>query len=659
MGKGKSKKKQSKTPKKPQPPLRKETKTTPKNQSASNNLFCDYVYLLRNTKLGLLILCVFLCVLIFLAYLPSIWGAVFLDDYKYILDNQNIKSLSNIPELLENFYIKRGFNQITYAFDYSLFSSNLAGFHFTSISLHVFNALLVWAVFHQLAKLIGYHNHQPFLLPFGFISALFFGLLPINTQPVAYLISRANLIATFFFLVGYWLALLLLRKTNYFYRSWPSKFFIFLGINCVLYLFAFLGLGGKEISATLPAVFLVTLFFISPREKASRVYWELFYFAIPMLLGAIALLWLRWQAFGGTLGIPDMEARSPWVNLLTQFGVIHLYYFSKILFPLHLYLDPVFTEIRSVTDPRFLSSIGIFLGLVGMAFYWRKRFPFVLFAVLWFYITIAPTSSFIPLWDLVAERRVYLPSIGLAFLFEMCLVTLAAGSRRKWAMILLIAVLAYFSFFTVKRNIEYTSAIDLWKHEYRSYPTNARAFYNVLQSYLERDQKEQGKQFFLKSNLDQLDFTYHVNTYIRINHIIKFMLVNQIELQKAVNMAEQLAELMPKNTDVLNTLQTAYLQTNQPEKANEVIDRILKLDPNNSVALQHKALLLSQKQEHQQALQLLEKAARAHPNSLTVHQQLRNYYAFLEKDTTELDKKIETLKEDDFESKTEIDVLLD
>ena len=39
------------------------------------------------------------------------------------------------------------------------------------------------------------------------------------------------------------------------------------------------------------------------------------------------------------------------------------------------------------------------------------------FGVAWFYITISPVQSFVPIVDVIFEHRVYLPSIGFFIVF--------------------------------------------------------------------------------------------------------------------------------------------------------------------------------------------------------------------------------------------------
>src|SRR5260370_59634 len=79
--------------------------------------------------------------------------------------------------------------------------------------------------------------------------------------------------------------------------------------------------------------------------------------------------------------------------------------------------------------PKVL-GYGAVLGLIGLvalvtvAWIYRKRLPMASYGVFVFLSLIAPTSSVVPILDPFAERRLYLPFIGLL------LVTV--GLLRHW-----------------------------------------------------------------------------------------------------------------------------------------------------------------------------------------------------------------------------------
>ena len=64
-------------------------------------------------------------------------------------------------------------------------------------------------------------------------------------------------------------------------------------------------------------------------------------------------------------------------------------------------------------DHGAILGLAALLALVAAAWIYRKRFPLAAFGVFMFLLLLAPTSSFIPIRDVQAEHRLYLPFLGL------------------------------------------------------------------------------------------------------------------------------------------------------------------------------------------------------------------------------------------------------
>ena len=116
--------------------------------------------------------------------------------------------------------------------------------------------------------------------------------------------------------------------------------------------------------------------------------------------------------------------------------------------------------------------------------------PPVGFLGAWFFLTLAPTSSVVPIQDMVAERRMYLPLAAMVTLTVIAVWNgLSALSRRfkltpttlGWAFFALIA--GALAWRTAQRNHDYHSAIAIWTDTIRQRPQNGRAWINLGLSY--------------------------------------------------------------------------------------------------------------------------------------------------------------------------------
>src|SRR2546429_4276271 len=95
--------------------------------------------------------------------------------------------------------------------------------------------------------------------------------------------------------------------------------------------------------------------------------------------------------------------------------------------------------------------------------------PPVGFLGAWFFLTLAPTSSVVPIQDMVAERRMYLPLAAVVTLTVIAAWNgLSTLSRRfkltsttlRWAFFTLIA--GALAWRTAQRNEDYHSEIAIW-----------------------------------------------------------------------------------------------------------------------------------------------------------------------------------------------------
>ena len=117
------------------------------------------------------------------------------------------------------------------------------------------------------------------------------------------------------------------------------------------------------------------------------------------------------------------------------------YYITLLLVPINQNLDYDFPiskglfEIPLVKEGTILNypippafvSLVILLAIIGFAVYLftrhaehiTRRSRSIAFFILWFFIILSPTSSFVPIIDVIFEHRLYLASAGFFFLFSL------------------------------------------------------------------------------------------------------------------------------------------------------------------------------------------------------------------------------------------------
>ncbi len=350
--------------------------------------------------------------LILIAYSNTFYASFHFDDNPSIVENAYIKrfTLDNIKHLLS---INRPVVNLTLMLNYSLSGLNVVGWHVFNIACHIANSFLVYLLIlwtldlPLLAKRYGGKAKRMAL--FG---ALLFGVHPIQTESVTYIITRTELLATFFYLGAFLFFIKGARK---------NKFVYFIGAACS----AFLSAGSKEWAVTLPAMlFLYDVIFLSEGKlKPALSRWKA-YVLIILSWGVIArtLNLVAGSGTGASVGFNISNSSgiplNAWTYLLTSFNVIWTY-IRLLILPINQNLDYEYPIAQTLfAFPTLLSFIG-HIAVVGAAFwlYRKKGWLLAPFGAAWFYITLSPVQSFVPVMDVIFEHRLYLPSIGFFIVF--------------------------------------------------------------------------------------------------------------------------------------------------------------------------------------------------------------------------------------------------
>lgn len=389
-------------------------------------------------------------------YLNSFRGVFQFDDYNVIVDNGGVHTwgayLAGLPRGI------RPLLKFTYTMNWTS-GLELFGFHLVNVGLHAANAVMLFF----LASRIGGPSVSGFaaLLP-----AVLFAVHPVQTEVVTYISGRSASLMAFFYL-GSLLAYLWGRERG-------SRLLLYL-VSPLLFLLA---VASKEVALTLP--FAMILCEAARREKdgwkealrAQAVHWG--------LLAALAVFLLAHTGYGRLLEA-CFDIRGAAANLLTQVHGIG-YLLSRLVMPYAMNIDPdlpVFSPGSPVPLPESLLLAALMAaGIVGL-----KNRSMAGFGILWFFLHLVPTNSFIPRLDVANERQLYLASWGL-FLSMAAgtdLLREKQGARRVTAvatvLILALGVL------TVSRNTVYRSEVALWEDTARKSPGKARAWNNLGYAY--------------------------------------------------------------------------------------------------------------------------------------------------------------------------------
>ena len=148
------------------------------------------------------------------------------------------------------------------------------------------------------------------------------------------------------------------------------------------------------------------------------------------LIGAsAAIFYLLTTGLKGTVGSAATGTLGSWHYFLTQTHVL-VRYVRLIFLPTGLNLDYDFRPSFSLLEPAVLASILFLASLLLLGWRLRRSAPVFAFSILWFFITLSPTSSVVSIVDLIFEHRLYLPMVGVAMSFPLLVSLICRKVRR-------------------------------------------------------------------------------------------------------------------------------------------------------------------------------------------------------------------------------------
>ncbi|MGH9632553.1 MAG: hypothetical protein ACRD7E_29965, partial [Bryobacteraceae bacterium] len=355
---------------------------------------------------------------------------------------------------------------LSYWIDFQVSGRNPWTYHVVNVLMHVVNSLLVFVVLSRILRLQAIDNRRS--LWFSAIAASIFLVHPLQTEAVAYIAGRSELVCGFFILA----ALAVFCNPAFVTLSWRPAVLILL-----LYCAAVLS---KEQAAVLPAVFLIIdmvfrrLSFRESLRHGARLYGPITVVGVLAIAGVFALLARSSSAGFNVSGMQWYE------YLFTQFRV-WLLYLRLALLPFRQNADYDIALSHHLGEHG--SAVALLALLAGAFAIWRfrNRLPLLFGGMLIFGILLAPTSTLVPIQDLAAERRMYLPLLGLLLGVIQLLLRLRSSEGLTVG---LVAYLLICSALTYERTKVWGSDIAFWSDTVAKSPGKERGYTHLTYAYV-------------------------------------------------------------------------------------------------------------------------------------------------------------------------------
>jgi protein O-mannosyl-transferase len=507
------------------------------------------------------------------------------DDYHYIRDNQEIRSLSaeNIAHLFHYKTFIMGnyhpFTMISYALEYKIFGLNPFWYHLNNILLHLINVLLaayiMWLLTKKMWAVI--------------IMALLFAIHPMRVESVVWAAERKDVLYTLF----YFLALI-----SYIKFTRKDKFDVslyFISLLCFLF-----SLFSKGQAVVLPLTFILIDYWEKRKFNLKLIAEKVPFFALSLLFGILAILAqsssLTDQRFGSYTLIERLVFAA--YNLVA--------YLHKLIYPYNLacfYGYPSNEQMWMV----YIGAIAS-IGLVVYGFIKWKNNPVIVFGSLFFLFTIFIVIQILPVGNaIIADRYTYIPYFGLFFIIAILVSNLIENNKYKNTIIaLVIAQGITFAIASYAQSKTWKNNETLWLNVLKNNPNEPVAHNNLGIEYIDQKQYEKGIKHVLLS----------------IEHKNRFS-----ELFKSYN-----------------NLGKGYSETKQYDKAIEAFNNALKISPGFVDGLFNRGLTYTDMQQYRLAINdfnLLLKLNPTHPQAYYSRAMAYRYYGIADSAIFDYTKAIE------------------
>ncbi len=297
------------------------------------------------------------------------------------------------------------------------------------------------------------------------------------------------------------------------------------------------------------------------------------------------------------------ESPSTSSYMLTQTRVIAAY-LRLLVWPLEQNIDYDFPLLESILAPEVLGSILLIFSSVVLGILVWKTCPLITFGTIWFFITLSPTSSIIPLPDVIFEHRLYLPLIGFVFF----LIGIITAFKRHWKPLSVATsiLLLLLSGQTYSRNNVWQTGLTLWKDAVRKSPDKARTHVNLATWYIRNKEYDPAVIALLRAIALKPDYAVaYENLGVAYFHKEAF--------EPAIIAFEQAIDLDPNRASTYNALAETYMRVGKKDLAIKNFEKALVFNPSHLSARNNLGLLLAETGHYPRATVEFEKVLKLDP----------------------------------------------
>ena len=479
----------------------------------------------------------------------------------------------------------------TYRVNFLIHGLGSCGFHVANWVLHACVCVGVYFCAKKVFAFTAYAALAPMAL---------FACHPIHTENLMYLVGRADICATIFFIA----ALVAVPK------SAPHIAFIF-----VLNLLAGLS---KETGFTAPLIAAGIEFLKTGKALTQKIF-------LYLAIGISLMAWRHWYTTGTevNMSVQDnpISYETVFAHRFFSYLYVHGKYFQLLLFPLELCYDYSLAAIpivREFADVRNLLGLTAYVSVFGLAHYAifeysrKSKSPLGYHLLVGLALVLVPwlpaSNILFPVGTVIGERLLYTPSLGFVLIVSAFCMQLS-GPRGLQLVLVLCAV---YSLRTVVRVSDWADGDTLFVRDGHRQTASSKTQFNLGITHMSNKQYDRAVPALIRcAAADPMSAL----PYWRIGQIE--ILKGNFKTAEAWLMEASTkfsATLMIKDEEIFHDIAVAVFQNKKVDRAHFYLSLALEINPNFPKGLNNYGCLLASTRPAE-AVRFLRQAVDLNPKS--------------------------------------------
>ncbi|HET8542444.1 MAG TPA: glycosyltransferase family 39 protein [Anaeromyxobacter sp.] len=416
--------------------------------------------------------------LVAVLYAGCVWGHFDFDTPELLIYNRSVHGLTlenlravftSVPNSVEYLPVR----DVTYMLDYELFGMWPGGYHLSNIVWYALGCALCYGF---LVSILRRWIDAP--RGAALVAALLFAAHPVHVESVAGIAQRKDVVSGAFFFAMLWA----------FVRWRESR-------RVALYLASLaacaLAMLSKATAVVAPGVILLL---VLPDVRRDRR-WALEVLGFAILAAAIGTWTARLALEAGTL----LSEPEPLAVRALTYAKVSFYYLRMLLLGGPLTIAHGLTPVRSLSEGVGLLALAAVLALAMAIALGARRWPVPAFGGAWFLVTIVPVAGLLPAPNLVADRYLFLPALGVALAAAWVLVEVVRRRRAGAFAAAAAAAVAALSGMTIARAADWRTNESLLRADLEANPSSLHLTRSLGRYYFVNGRYELAFEYFRRA----------------------------------------------------------------------------------------------------------------------------------------------------------------